>query len=130
MEQQLSTLNTTEPLDYDNLNIVIHPRPPRRRQSGASLVPFRPYVKSLTGVREPFGYADGFNPWKTTGQREIFFKQDNARCIGTLIDDCDISDVIRWDIQGESTRLPMMCKLWIIGKNQMERSIEYFILWV
>jgi hypothetical protein len=54
----------------------------------------------------------------TTGKKEIFFKQENARCIGTLIDDCDTSDVIGWDIQGESTRLPMVCKLWMIGKQK------------
>jgi hypothetical protein len=52
------------------------------------------------------------------GRREPFFKQDNARCIGSLMDDCDISDFIRWDIQGESTRLPMVCKLWMIGKSK------------
>lgn len=113
---QLSSLNTNEPIDYDNLNIVIHPRPPRRRQSGASLVPFRPYVKCLTSIREPFSYVNGQDRWVTSGQKETFFKQDNARCIGSLLDDCDVSDVIRWDIEGESTRLPMMCKLWIIGK--------------
>jgi len=111
---QLSSLNTNEPIDYDNLNIVIHPRPPRRRQSGASLVPFRPYVKCLTSIREPFSYVNGQDRWVTSGQKETFFKQDNARCIGSLLDDCDVSDVIRWDIEGESTRLPMMCKLWII----------------
>ncbi len=112
---QLSTLNTSGPIDYDNLNIIIHPRPPRRRQSGISLVPFRPYVKCLTSVREPFAYADGNAQWKTMGKKETFFKQENARCIGSLLDDCDVSDVIRWDIAGESTRLPMMCKLWMIG---------------
>ena len=114
--KSLNTLDTTEPLDYDNLNIVTHPRPPRRRQSGISLLPFRPYVKSLCSVRQPFSYTNGFDPWKTTGQEEIFFVQPNARCIGSLIDDCDTSDVIRWDIQGESTQLPMMCKYWIISK--------------
>ena len=113
--QQLSTLNTTGPIDYDNLSIVIHPRPRRRRQSGASLVPFRPYVKCLTSVRQPSSLANGKDQWMVSGKREEFFKQENARCIGSLLDDCDISDVIRWDIPGESTRLPMMCKLWMIG---------------
>ena len=122
MDQQLSTLNTSEPIDYDNLNIITHPRPPRRRQSGASLIPFRPYVKRLTGVREPFEYANGSDHWQTTGKREVVFQQNNARCIGTLIDDCDISDVIRWDIQAESTRLPMVCKLWMIGKTKRQRE--------
>ncbi|CAF1197573.1 unnamed protein product [Rotaria magnacalcarata] len=112
--EQLSSLNTTEPIDFNNLNIVIHPRPPRRRQSGASLVPFRPYVKCLTSVRKPFAFANGKDSWVTMGKTEQLFKQENARCIGSLMDDCDISDVIRWDIEGESTRLPMMCKLWII----------------
>ncbi|CAF2527000.1 unnamed protein product [Rotaria sp. Silwood2] len=112
--EQLSTLNTAAPIDYDNLNIVIHPRPPRRRPSGVSLVPFRPYVKCLTSVRKPFSFANGKDPWMTIGKTEELFKQENARCIGSLIDDCDVSDVIRWDIAGESTRLPMMCKLWII----------------
>jgi hypothetical protein len=115
--EQLSTLNTSEQIDYDNLNIITHPRPPRRRQSGISLIPFRPYVKCLTSVREPFAYADGTDQWVTTGKNEIFFKQENARCIGTLIDDCHVSDVIRWDIEGESTHLPMVCKLWMIGKE-------------
>ncbi|CAF4697537.1 unnamed protein product [Rotaria sp. Silwood1] len=112
--QQLSSLDTTEPIDYDNLNIVIHPRPRRRRPSGTSLVPFRPYVKCLTSIRGPFSYANGRDPWMIVGRKQELFKQENARCIGSLIDDCDISDVIRWDIAGDSTRLPMMCKLWII----------------
>jgi hypothetical protein len=116
--QELSTLNTSGPIDYDNLSIVIRPRPPRRRQSGISLVPFRPYVKCLTTVREPFSFADGKEKWMIMGNKQTFFKQQNARCIGSLIDDCDISDVIRWDIEGESTRLPMMCKLWMIGKKK------------
>jgi hypothetical protein len=107
--QQLSSLDTPGPIDYDNLSIVIRPRPRRRRQSGVSLVPFRPYVKCLTGVREPFSFANGRDEWKTMGRREPFFKQENAS---------DISDVIRWDIQGESTRLPMVCKLWMIGKSK------------
>ena len=124
MEQQLSSLNTAEPIDFDNLNIITHPRPPRRRQSGISLVPFRPYVKRLTSTREPFSFANGEDAWSTSGQRETFFKQDNARCIGSLLDDCDISDVIRWDIQADSTRLPMMCKLWMIGKALPRNSEE------
>jgi len=117
--QTLSTLDTLSTIDYDNLSIVTHPRPPRRRQSGISLVPFRPYVKCLTSIKEPFSYADGEHQWKTIGEKQTFFQQKNARCIGSLIDDCDISDVIRWDIQGESTRLPMMCKLWMIGKKKI-----------
>ena len=115
--QSLSTFNTKGSVDYDNLNIITLPRPPRRRQSGTSLVPFRPYVKSLTSVRQPFSFANGYDKWMVMGRDEIFFTQQNARCIGSLLDDCDISDVIRWDIQGESTRLPMMCKLWMIGKE-------------
>ena len=108
-------LNTVDPND---LNLIItHPRPPRRRQSGISLVPFRPYVKSLTSVRQPFSYVNGYDSWKVTGKEEIFFRQPNARCIGTLLDDCQISDTIRWDIQGESTLVPMMCKYWIISKT-------------
>ena len=108
-------LNTVDPND---LNLIItHPRPPRRRQSGISLVPFRPYVKSLTSVRQPFSYVNGYDAWKVTGKEEIFFRQPNARCIGTLLDDCQISDIIRWDIQGESTLVPMMCKYWIISKT-------------
>jgi hypothetical protein len=116
--EHLSTLNTTEPIDYDNLKIITRPRPPRRRQSEISLIPFRPYVKCLTSVRELFSFTDGENEWKTTGTRETFFEQPNARCIGSLMDDCDISDTIRWDIEEESTRLPMVCKLWIIGKEE------------
>ena len=116
MQTLLNTFDTQEPLDYDNLNIITYPRPPRRRPSGASLIPFRPYVKCLTGVRQPFSSTDGYNKWMIIGKDKILFQQPSARCIGTLIDDCDISDVIRWDIEGESTRLPMMCKLWMIGK--------------
>jgi hypothetical protein len=114
MQSTLNTLDTKELVDYDNLNIVTRPRPPRRRQSGISLVPFRPYVKCLSSVRQPFSFANGYDKWMVTGSDEVFFTQPNARCIGSLIDDCDISDVIRWDIEGESTRLPMMCKLWMI----------------
>jgi hypothetical protein len=99
----------------DNLNIVTRSRPPRRRQSGISLIPFRPYVKYLTSVRQPFSYANGRDRWQVTGEDKIFFVQPNARCIGSLLDDCDVSDVIRWDIEAESTHLPMMCKLWIIS---------------
>lgn len=129
MEQQLSSLNTAGPIDFDNLNIVTHPRPPRRRQSGISLVPFRPYVKCLTSTREPFSFANGEDPWSTSGQKETFFKQANARCIGSLLDDCDVSDVIRWDIQPDSTRLPMMCKLWMIGKASVNTSgIRFLVL--
>ncbi|CAF3459028.1 unnamed protein product [Rotaria socialis] len=114
MQTQLNTLDTTEPIDYDNLKIITKPRPPRRRQSGASLVPFRPYVKRLTSVRQPFSFTNGYDRWMLMGRDEIFFTQSNARCIGSLIEDCDVSDVIRWDIEAESTRLPMMCKLWMI----------------
>ncbi|CAF4949494.1 unnamed protein product [Rotaria sp. Silwood1] len=114
MQTPLNTLDTKEPLDYDNLNIITRPRPPRRRQTGVSLIPFRPYVKCLTSVRQPFSFANGYDRWMVIGRDEIFFTQPNARCIGSLIEDCDISDVIRWDIEGESTRLPMMCKLWMI----------------
>jgi hypothetical protein len=124
--EQLSSLNTSEPIDFDNLNIVIHPRPPRRRQSGASLVPFRPYVKCLTSERKPFAFANGKDSWVTMGKTEQLFNLDNARCIGSLMDDCDISDVIRWDIEGESTRLPMMCKLWIIGRTNFSQSLQFF----
>ncbi|CAF1152410.1 unnamed protein product [Rotaria sordida] len=126
--EQMSTLNTTEPIDYDNLNIVIRPLPPRRRQSGISLVPFRPYVKCLTSVRKSFSFANGKDPWMTIGETDAFFKQENARCIGSLIDDCDTSDVIRWDIPGESTRLPMMCKLWIIADGAVvERGKPHLV---
>jgi len=121
---QLNSLNTTKSIDHDNLNIIIRPRPPRRRQSGISLIPFRPYVKCLTRIREPFSFTDGKTEWRTIGKKEIFFKQENARCIGSFISDCHISDIIRWDIQGESTRLPMMCKLWMIGKNK--RIVFFF----
>ncbi|CAF1166687.1 unnamed protein product [Rotaria sordida] len=114
MQTPLNTLDTQEPLDYDNLNIITRPRPPRRRQSGVSLVPFRPYVKCLQSVRQPYSFANGYDRWMVMGRNEIFFTQPNARCIGSLIEDCDVSDVIRWDIEGESTRLPMMCKLWMI----------------
>lgn len=119
MQTLLNTADTKEPVDYDNLNIITQPRPPRRRQSGVSLIPFRPYVKCLTSVRQPFSFANGYDRWMVMGRDEIFFKQPNARCIGTLIEDCDISDVIRWDIEPESTRLPMMCKLWMIGKYKI-----------
>jgi hypothetical protein len=119
MQSILNTLDTKGPLDYDNLNIVTHPPPPRRRKSGASLIPFRPYVKCLTSVRQPFSFANGFDKWTVMGRDETFFTQPNARCIGSLINDCDISDVIRWDIEAESTRLPMMCKLWMIGKYKL-----------
>ncbi|CAF0767186.1 unnamed protein product [Adineta steineri] len=112
--QQLSTLDTTRPLDFDNLNLIIRPRAPRRRQSGASIIPFRPYVKRLTSVRLPHSYANGRDNWVESGRRESFFEQKNARCIGSLFDDCGTSEVIRWDIEGESTRLPMMCKFWMI----------------
>jgi len=129
--QKSNILNTTGPIDYDNLNIIICPRPPRRRQSGISFVPFRPYVKCLTSIREPCSFTDGKDKWKVMGKREIFFQQQNARCIGSLIDDCDISDVIRWDIEGESTRLPMMCKIWMIGKIKfvffLQKENIYFI---
>jgi hypothetical protein len=119
MELSLNTLDTKGFIDYDNLSIITRPRPPRRRQTGVSLIPFRPYVKCLTSVRQPFAYTNGYDKWVTMGQEEAFFKQSNARCIGSLLDDCDISDVIRWDIEGESTRLPMMCKLWMIGKYKI-----------
>ncbi|CAF0758952.1 unnamed protein product [Adineta steineri] len=112
--QQLSTLDTTRPLDFDNLNLIIRPRAPRRRQSGASIIPFRPYVKRLTSVRLPHSYANGRDNWVESGRRESYFEQKNARCIGSLFDDCGTSEVIRWDIEGESTRLPMMCKFWMI----------------
>ncbi|UJR29993.1 hypothetical protein I4U23_017540 [Adineta vaga] len=112
--QPLSTLDTTKPINFDDLNIIIRSLPPRRRQSGTSIIPFRPYVKRLTSVRQPFSFANGRDGWVTTGEREAFFKQENARCIGSLFSDCETSEVIRWDIEGESTRLPMMCKLWII----------------
>lgn len=117
--QQLNILNTAESIDYDNLNIITHPPPLQRRRSEVSFVPFRPYVKSLTSVRHPSSFADGKYEWITTGRKETYFKQENARCIGSLIDDCQESDVIRWDIEGESTRLPMMCKLWIIGRTDL-----------
>lgn len=116
MQTPLNTLDTKKTIDYDNLNIVTRPRPPRRRQSGISLVPFRPYVKRLTSVRQPFSWTNGFDKWMVMGKNEIFFTQPNARCIGSLMEDCQTSDVIRWDIEGASTRLPMMCKLWMIGK--------------
>ncbi|CAF0987094.1 unnamed protein product [Adineta ricciae] len=110
----IKPLDTKETLDYDNLNIITHPPPPRRRQSGVSLIPFRPYVKCLTSIRQPFSYANGTDKWAVMGRDEVFFTQPNARCIGSLLGDCHISDIIRWDIEGESTRLPMMCKLWMI----------------
>ncbi|CAF1129915.1 unnamed protein product [Adineta ricciae] len=112
--QPLSTLDTTKPINFDDLNIIIRSLPPRRRQSGTSIIPFRPYVKRLTSVRQPFSFANGRDGWVTTGEKVAFFKQENARCIGSLFSDCEASEVIRWDIEGESTRLPMMCKLWII----------------
>jgi hypothetical protein len=119
MQSSLNTFDTNGLIDYENLSIITRPRPPRRRQTGTSLIPFRPYVKSLTSVRQPFSFANGYDKWATMGTDEIFFTQSNARCIGSLLDDCDISDVIRWDIEGESTRLPMMCKLWMIGKYEI-----------
>jgi hypothetical protein len=124
--QPLNTFDTKALVDYDNLNITTLPRPPRRRQSGKSLVPFRPYVKRLTSIRQPYSFTNGYDKWKIQGKDEIFFTQQNARCIGSLIDDCDISDVIRWDIEGESTRLPMMCKLWMIGKEEIFLKTNIF----
>ncbi|CAF0776245.1 unnamed protein product [Adineta steineri] len=106
-----TSINT---VDYDNLNIITHPPPPRRRQSGISLIPYRPYVKSLSSVRQPFSHTNGIGEWEVMGKDEIYFTQSNARCIGSLLSDCHISDTIRWDIEGESTRLPLMCKLWMI----------------
>ena len=125
--QSLNKLKTIDSIDdqndVENLKIITHPKPPRRRQSGISIIPFRPYVKFLTGVRQTFSFTDGNNSWKISGNEEIFLRQPNARCIGTLIDDCQISDVIRWDIQAESTYLPMMCKLWIISKKFLKNFI-------
>lgn len=112
----MNALDAKDVLDYDNLSIVTHPPPPRRRQSGVSLIPYRPYVKSLTSVRQPFSYANGVDKWTISGTDQTFFTQPNARCIGSLLSDCHISDTIRWDIEGESTRLPMVCKLWMIGR--------------
>ena len=122
--RSFSSHDADEPLDYDNLSIITRPRPPRRRQSGVSLIPFRPYVRSLSSVRQPFSFTDGSHPWQVTGRNEIFFRQPNARCIGSLIADCEESDVIRWDIEGESTRLPMMCKFWMIGKRSALDSLN------
>ena len=115
MQSSLHTSNRNEQVDDENLNIITRPRPPRRNQSGLSVIPFRPYVKCLTSTRQPFSYTNGYEKWMVIGRDEIFFTQPNARCIGSLIEDCGISDIIRWDIQPESTRLPMMCKLWMIG---------------
>ncbi|CAF0755551.1 unnamed protein product [Didymodactylos carnosus] len=111
---KLSTLDTKDPIDFNNLTIITHPKPPRRRQSGATYIPFRPYVKCLNSIRQQHSFTDGKASWLTQGKDEIFFTQQNARCIGTLLDDCGISDSIRLDIEAESTKLPMMCKLWII----------------
>ncbi|CAF1644229.1 unnamed protein product, partial [Didymodactylos carnosus] len=108
----LDTLNTKTSTDYDNLTIVINPKPPKR--SDAAVIPFRRYVKCLNSVRQPQFFTNGLNAWLEQGKQEIYFTQQNARCIGSMIDDCSISDAIRLDIEAESTKLPMMCKLWII----------------
>ncbi|CAF0907645.1 unnamed protein product [Didymodactylos carnosus] len=111
---QLNTLDTKKPIDYDNLTIITRPKPPRRRRSGVTYIPFRPYVKCLNSVRLPYSFTNGHTGWFVKGKPEVYFTQQNARCIGTLLEDCDISDSIRLDIEAESTKLPMMCKLWII----------------
>ena len=49
---------------------------------------------------------------KLGSKREIFKKK--IKSIGTTLKNCDQSDVISIDIDPESTRLPMMCKLMII----------------
>jgi hypothetical protein len=69
--QQLSTLNTIEPIDYENLNII-RSQPPGRCQSGISLVPFLPYVKCLTSIREPISFADDHDQRMTMGKNSTF----------------------------------------------------------
>jgi hypothetical protein len=94
----------------------------RVRKLSDSSVHYEPQPKTLTSVVNETYFTNGKpsaqNEYISEIQEIIGQKRDlyskTIRSIGTSLKNCDQSDMISIDIDPESTRLPLMCKLMII----------------
>lgn len=112
---------------YDSLCSLTNPlkHKTRRQPKSQKLSPALSFdeKKTLTLVLNECFSTDGKGPVildeseKLGIKRALYDKTINS--IGTSLSNCDLSDNISIDIEGESTYLPLMCKLMIIveGNN-------------
>ena len=123
MEQQLSSLNTDGPIEFRQFEHC-HPSSTTstttKRHFSRSLSDPMSSVWPVHATRSPLPTAK--IPGVRRDRRKPFSNRPTpdalARC-WTIVT-CPMS--IRWDIQADSTRLPMMCKLWMIGKASVNTA--------
>lgn len=92
-------------------------KPKSKSKVVVSSVQYKEGHKELAFTLNEVYSTDGKGPMNDSdgklGTKQHLFRQ-KIKSIGTSLKNCDISDVISIDIDPESTRLPMMCKLMII----------------
>jgi hypothetical protein len=94
----------------------------RLRKVSTPRIPYKDTQKELTFTLNEIYFTNG-KPMENNenisevqeiigSKKNLFNKKINS--IGTSLKNCDLSDMISIDIDAESTRLPLMCKLMII----------------
>ena len=111
-------MDEDEDVMYNSLCSLANPKPASRKrmqkQSSASPLLCRNESKCLTFVLNECLSTNGAGPIvvlcddKSNSKRRLYNK--TIKSIGTSLKNCDQSDMISIDIEGESTRLPLMCK--------------------
>ncbi len=102
---------------YKSMCSLINPKGKQKSKLVISPAQYKEGDKELTFTLNEVYSTDGKSAildscGKLASKQHLFRKK--IKSIGTTLRNCDISDVISIDIDPESTRLPMMCKLMII----------------
>jgi len=102
---------------YNSLCSLTNSKNKQKSKLVISPIQYKEGDKQLTFLLNEVNSTDGkseitISNGKLGTKREILKKK--IKSIGTTLKNCDQSDVISIDIDPESTRLPMMCKLMII----------------
>ncbi|CAF0897556.1 unnamed protein product [Didymodactylos carnosus] len=101
---------------------------PKKRQRALTTIPLKLDVtKLLTSSYSKVIFTDGYSSLKQDNQyeRTLFTDQMEVPCIGRNKQHFDFAEMVTIDIDGDSTRLPLMCKMIIIPQaaNQGEQHI-------
>lgn len=108
----------------------------RMRKVSQSSIPFTNVQKDLTVTMNEIYYTNGkpaaddkaaCEVQQVIGERRDLYKK-KVKSIGTSLKNCVQSDVISIDIDPDSTRLPLMCKLMIIVEGAAyERGVRVLV---
>ena len=109
----------------------------RLRRVSPSPIPYRDIQKSLTFTLNEIYFTDGSaattneidseNGISVVGTKKDLYTK-LTKSIGTSLKNCETSDMISIDIDPESTRLPLMCKLMIIVEGAaVERGTRVLV---